>query len=294
VAHDDILIGTIAQASKGADYVRQIAPYGFESFEYTFGGAIGDVDLKRLAEDTRRVLEEEGKGQVVSALGLYGNPLQEDEAARDIGRLIDACELFGAKVVAGFAGALEGKPIPESLPRFKEVFGPLVERAEDRGVRIAFENCPMGGTWRSARRNIAINPSAWALMFEAIDSPAMGLEWEPCHQMCQLMDPMAQLRQWAPKMYHLHGKDATVMWDVIRAKGVMSPEAYVFHRTPGFGDCSWTDIISVLRLKGFRGAIDIEGWHDPVYRGEREMTGQVHGMKYLKHCRGGDWAPNPA
>ena len=38
-------------------------------------------------------------------------------------------------------------------------------------------------------------------------------------------------------------------------------------------------------------AIDIEGWHDPVYRGELEITGQVHGLNYLKNCRGGDIIP---
>ena len=36
----------------------------------------------------------------------------------------------------------------------------------------------------------------------------------------------------------------------------------------------------------------IEGWHDPAYREELEMTGQVAGMKYLKRCRG-DFVENP-
>jgi hypothetical protein len=42
-----------------------------------------------------------------------------------------------------------------------------------------------------------------------------------------------------------------------------------------------------------RGAIDIEGWHDPIYRDALEMTGQVHALGYLKRCRGGDFVPNP-
>ena len=60
-------------------------------------------------------------------------------------------------------------------------------------------------------------------------------------------------------------------------------------RTPGFGDSNWTDIISELRLAGYSGAIDIEGWHDPVYRDALEMTGQVHALNYLKNCRGGNY-----
>ena len=52
---------------------------------------------------------------------------------------------------------------------------------------------------------------------------------------------------------------------------------------------NWTDIISELRLAGWSGSIDIEGWHDPVYRDQLEMTGQVHALNYLKHSRGGSF-----
>jgi hypothetical protein len=70
-------------------------------------------------------------------------------------------------------------------------------------------------------------------------------------------------------------------------------ERFVFHRTPGFGDSTGTDVISVLRQGGFTGAIDIEGWHDPVCRDELEMTGQIYGLNYLKQCRGGAFVPDP-
>ena len=46
-------------------------------------------------------------------------------------------------------------------------------------------------------------------------------------------------------------------------------------------------MISELRLAGYSGPIDIEGWHDPVYRENLEMTGQVRALEYLKQCRGG-------
>ena len=68
---------------------------------------------------------------------------------------------------------------------------------------------------------------------------------------------------------------------------------FVEHRTPGFGDSNWADIITELRRGGFTGSIDIEGWHDPIYEGELEMTGQVRALNYLKACRGGDWVPGP-
>lgn len=68
---------------------------------------------------------------------------------------------------------------------------------------------------------------------------------------------------------------------------------FAFHRTPGFGDTNWTDVISELRLGGYQGSTDIEGWHDPVYRDELEMTGQVRALNYLKERRDGALVINP-
>ena len=81
--------------------------------------------------------------------------------------------------------------------------------------------------------------------------------------------------------------------DLIRQHGIDRLDEFVPHRTVGFGDSNWTDIISELRIGGFAGSIDIEGWHDPAYCDELEMMGQVHGLNYLKRCRGGSFVPSP-
>ena len=78
---------------------------------------------------------------------------------------------------------------------------------------------------------------------------------------------------------------------MIAEKGINCGESIAWHRTPSFGDSNWADIITILRLNNYEGTIDIEGWHDPVYRGELEITGQVHGLNYLKSCRGGEYIP---
>ncbi|RYX86094.1 sugar phosphate isomerase/epimerase [bacterium] len=288
--HQDIRLGTIVQASAGAPYIAQILPYGFESFQINFWERIGDISLEQLAKEVREAC---GDKATISSVGMFGNPLQSDEVARDFGRCIEAAHLFGCDIVAGFAGALDGQSVPDALPKFKEVWGELAKRAEDSGIRIAWENCDMGGTWESARWNIAHSPRAWEMMFDAVPSAALGLEWEPCHQLNSLVAPLPQLKKWLPKIFHLHGKDATVDWNVVKTSGIRGGEPYVWHRTPGFGDTNWTDIISILRQNNWKGAIDIEGWHDPVYRDELEMTGQVFGLNYLKRCRGGDFVPNP-
>jgi sugar phosphate isomerase/epimerase len=299
-SHHDIRIGTLAgKGQDTANYIRQILPHGFESFEINFWKTTGDVNLKQLATEVKQVLTEcsgaacGAERPTISCLGVYGNPLVDAQCPKDWAKLIDACEPFGCDLVCGFAGRVVDQPIPASMKQFKKVFGPLTKRAADKGVRLAFENCDMGGDWRRGDWNIANAPTAWEMMFHEVTAPNLGLEWEPCHQMVSLVDPIAQLRKWAPKVFHLHGKDATVDWAQLRATGLRGGQPWVWHRTPGFGDSNWTDIISILRQHGFKGAIDIEGWHDPVYRNDLEMTGQVRALNYLKECRGGAFIPNP-
>jgi sugar phosphate isomerase/epimerase len=289
--HRDIRIGTLVWMKDGANYIRQILPYGFESFALTFWKHFQEMDYDRVSKE---VLEVIGDRAVISSITLFGNPLQEEDVVRGCARCIDLCEKFNCALFAGFAGAIEGKPVPESMPQFKKVWSELAKRAADRGVRIAFENCDMGGTWRDARWNIAHAPKAWEMIFDAVPFDNVGLEWEPCHQLNSLADPLPQLRKWVKKVFHVHGKDATLAWDVIREHGIRGGVPYIWHRTPGFGDTNWTDVISILRQGGYTGTIDIEGWHDPVYRDELEMTGQVHALNYLRRCRGGDFVPNPA
>lgn len=299
----DIRIGTLVGVGmKSPEYIKQIIHHGFESFSLTFWQSCEGVNFKELAKRVREVTEP--AGAVVSSLGIFGNPLENGKTDKITldgwKKCIDNAHLFGCDIVAGFTGRLRGKRIDESINRFKQVWTPLAKRAKDKGVRIAFENCDMGGTWESGDWNIAHNPTAWNLMFDAVPFSNLGLEWEPCHQMVSLIDPMPQLREWAHRMFHIHGKDATVHWDVVRKYGVHSSThqdialpgkvqtvpPFAYHRTPGFGDSDWTAIISDLRKAGFRGSIDIEGWHDPVMRDQLEMSGQVAALNYLKQCRG--------
>ncbi|MEX0330768.1 MAG: sugar phosphate isomerase/epimerase family protein [Puniceicoccaceae bacterium] len=290
--HQDIRIGTLAgKGTDTTDYIKSILPLGFESFQINFWESLQGVDLPTLADELKPVLE--GSGAVISSISPFGNPLgekPEDETLRQAWeQCIDHAHLFGTDLVTGFTGRVRGASIPDSIERYKEVFGPLAKRAADNGVRLAFENCAMGGNWLSGDWNIAHSPAAWELMFDALPEENIGLEWEPCHQMLLGIDPIAQLKTWLPKVFHVHGKDATLHQDVISAYGFSSDREVGDHRTPGFGDSNWTDIISILRKGGFTGSIDIEGWHDPVYKDELEMTGQVHALNYLKQCRGGDY-----
>lgn len=289
----NIKIGTLVGGKDAMQVLPQILPHGFETFSLTFWQSTGTTDLKDLALRVHDLLGD--SGATISCLEIFGNALTGQGDSVDTlaswERLIDHAPLFGTDLVGGFTGRLPG-PLEASIPRYAEVFGELGARAADKGVRLCFENCAMDGNWKEGDWNIAHGPTAWELMWNALPLEHIGLEWEPCHQMVGLIDPLPQLRKWAHRVFQVHGKDATIAWDVIQEFGIHGPKPYMWHRTPGFGDTNWTDLISILRQAGYEGSINIEGFHDPVYRDEFEMTGQVHALNYLKDCRG-RFVPNP-
>lgn len=107
------------------------------------------------------------------------------------------------------------------MPKYKEVFSELAKRAEENNVKIGIENAHMYGFWYRNACNIGFCPKAWEMMFDAVDSDFLGLEWEPSHQLEQLINPIAQLKEWMSKIVHIHGKDAHVDWEYIKKHGAM-------------------------------------------------------------------------
>ncbi len=291
---DHMKIGLLVKGDTAAKEIGQLLPHEFESYCLFFWQTTGDTDLPELAKKLRDMLDE--KNIPITCLSIFANPLNcTGDNADSLGsweRLIDNAHYFGTDLVTGFAGRIPDVPIEKSLMPFKKVFGQLAKRAADKDVRIAFENCDQGGTWYTGDFNIAQNPTAWEMMFNEVPADNLGLEWEPAHQLVSLIDPIPQLRKWVPKIFHVHGKDATVAWDIVREYGVHGPKEFAWHRDPGFGDTNWADIISILRQEGYPGGIDIE-YNDPILSGELKTTGLVQSLKYLKACRGEVFIKNP-
>ncbi len=286
-----IKIGTCLPGTKAVEWLPHVVKAGFETVSINFHLSLENTDLIELSKKVKDIIGD--SGVQVTCLGLYCNPLQYEEHKKNLEYCINSANLFGASIVSTFAGALENKPVEEAIPVFGKVFRDLAKRAADNRIKIGIENCTMGGSWQHPTCNIGFNPKAWEMMFQEVPDDNIGLEWEPAHQMVQLIDPIAQLRQWAKKVVHVHGKDAAVDWDAVRRFGVNGAAKFACDRTPGFGDTNWRDILSILHMEGYEGDICIEGYHDPVYRGDWEMTSQLHALNYLKWCRGGEFVPNP-
>lgn len=281
-------IGTLVKGDGNPSAaIRSLAPLGFDCFSLSFWETTGDIDLGRLAGEVSAAAED--TGSFISALSVYGNPLGEDAAGeatrKSLAALVKAAPSFGCGLVSGFAGRVPGASVPDSLPAWRRLFAPLAERAEASGLRIAFENCRLGDTWKSGKWNIAINPDAWELMFGALPSAAIGLEWEPCHQVEALADPYSQLETWLPRIFHIHGKDARVDRAALASGGLYGLRRWHASCFPGNGDSDWARILDLLAERDYAGTVDIEGWNDAEWSGDRELEGQKRALAHLKNCR---------
>lgn len=263
------------------------ARLGFESVELQIAigseldPAVGSQDRIKAAFDEIR-----GRGLEISAIGHYRNNLDPDLETRrrnveHLGRLLGLCETAGVGVLCTFAGRMPDKDIPDNIPAFKEVFGPLAKKAEDKGLKIAFENCPMFHYFPFRGVNIAYTPRAWELMFDAVPSEVLGLEYDPSHLICLRIDYLWVVREYGDRIHHVHAKDAEEVDYNVRRNGILEPGAFR-HRMPGLGDVNWAKLIPMLVEYGYKGNLDIEGRHDPVYQGETEEAGLVLAKRHLE------------
>ena len=124
--------------------------------------------------------------------GDLGTGLLSESARRPIGpsrtwrsptctEVIDAAAELGVGVVNSFVGRDPALSVDANWPRFLEVWRPLVDHAEEQGVRIGIENCPMLFTadeWPGGK-NLATSPAIWRRMFAEIPSPSFGLNLRP-------------------------------------------------------------------------------------------------------------------
>ncbi|HVT29974.1 MAG TPA: sugar phosphate isomerase/epimerase [Lacipirellulaceae bacterium] len=218
----------------------------------------------------------------ISALGYYANALSEDaneaETARShFKKVIDAAPLLGLANVNGFTGANRYLPVDENFKQFTIVWPDIVRFAEDRGVKIGIENCPMltPNTWPFGV-NMARTPAIWRRMFETIPSPNFGLNYDPSHLVMQLMDPIAPIREFGPRIFHTHAKDMRI--DRHRLNDIGSLEPPMLRSTakiPGLGDIPWGLWIGALTDAGYNGPVCVEvedeAFHDTLEARKRSL-----------------------
>lgn len=224
---------------------------------------VGGLDHTGVAA-IRTLLSE--TGMTISGLGYYPNPLSPDEheselAQAHLRRVIEAAQTLGLSVVSTFVGRDWTRSVDENWPRFRAIWRDLIGFAEDHGIRVAVENCPMLFTkdeWPGGK-NLASSPDLWRRIFEEIPSSSFGLNYDPSHLVWQQMDYLKPLREFAGRIFRVHLKDARVDRGRLDEVGVLAhPLEYHSPKLPGLGDVDWGRFLSVLGDVGYDGPVNVE------------------------------------
>jgi sugar phosphate isomerase/epimerase len=248
-------------------------------------GEFSEADAARVRGTMREA------GVEISGLGYYPNPLSPDpdETSVSIGHLkkvIEAAALLGVGVVNTFIGRDWTRSVDDNWPGFEKVWKPLIKFAEDQGILIGIENCPMfftGDEWPGGK-NLAHCPAIWRRMFEAIPSESFGLNYDPSHLVWQQIDYLKPVYEFSDRIFHVHAKDAKVNRDRLDEVGVLAvPLEWHTPKLPGLGDVDWGRFLSALTDVGYQGPVCIEV-EDRAYEPELDQrkTALRQSRNYLR------------
>lgn len=237
------------------------------------------IDVVNLSDENIEQIQEsvETSGVNISGLGYYPNPLSPNEAeattaVEHLKTLIRGASRLGITQVNTFIGRDWTKSVADNWPRMLETWRPLVALAEEQGVRIGIENCPMlfsQDEWPGGK-NLAISPAIWRDLFADLDSEAIGLNFDPSHLVWMQMDYLAPLREFTDRLFHVHAKDVRVDRHRLNDVGILAhPLDYHAPKLPGLGDVDWGQFFSVLSDVGYQGPVCVEV-EDRAYEGSLE------------------------
>ena len=255
-------------------------------------------------EAAKRVVARCNETGLRVSVGAYdnligGKPENQVENQNHILRLIRIAALLGGDANDVVCGSFVGYDhelgrqdggFEKNLEKFKKVFTPIAKYAEDLGVTLCFENCPMEGwqpvTAPDCYNNLPGCLAARKLMYALVPSKALAETYDPSHDIWQHIDPCAVIEAMdfrRLRRIHIKGtrnfpdSAAAVHWgrlfpaqsvsaDLAKKAGVPLPanewdRCNYEPRLPGFGgsdSLDWTKFLETLMAKGYRYPFVIE------------------------------------
>jgi len=247
--------------------------HGFSSISITVPVGSRFLDLRDIIENPSKYLDIMSRYKVkISAIGFYGNPIDADssrrrEHSKHMMNIVRAAHKLELPVVTGWIGKYPGT-VDDNIREMRKVWPDIIKLAEDYGIKIAIENCP---------GNIMYRPDIWRRVFEEFNTEILGLEFDPSHLICQLIDVIGIADEFGDKIYHIHAKDAEIDWRRVSDLGI-TVGGWCPHRLPGFGELDWAAFFSVLKKHKYDYAVSIEH-EDPYFEYEE---GLIIAKKFLE------------
>ena len=275
------LVTAILEQYNYEKMIDTVSAMGFECVEVACWPAgkaerryagVSHIDVARVCTDdgyARHVLDYAAQhGVEISALAFYPNTMDGDleKRAANIAHLetvIRASAKLGVNLVTTFLGRDQTTSVEDNLALVAQVWPPIIALAEELGVKIAIENCPMlfGRDQWPGGQNLMTTPVIWHKVFDILPSPNLGINYDPSHFVWQMIDYIKPIYEFKDKIFHVHYKDIKLFKDKLERVGVMAyPLDFMSPKLPGLGDVDWGRFVSALtdiRYDGFT-CIEVE------------------------------------
>jgi sugar phosphate isomerase/epimerase len=225
------------------------------------------IDVANLsATQAGEIVDEiSGKGLTISGLGFYPNPLHPDAERREaaishLKLVIDAAQKMGVPFVNTFMGGDQHRNLDQNWEEALRVWPEIVGYAQDRGIKVTIENCPMifsHDEWPGGN-NIAWSPYIWRRILEQWGG-TVGLNYDPSHLVWLMIDQPRFIREFGPHILHMQAKDVMIDRDGLYERGTLSGGiGWQIPRLPGLGEANWRAIFAALYRAGYDGDVIVE------------------------------------
>ena len=245
------------------EWIHAAAGLGGEGVEH-YDGFFRSYDAKDV-DPIVRAMEETGQITAMLCFSPDFTHPDPDERARQVERQKAAIDLT-VRLGASHCRTLSGQRFPgltpaDGLARTIEGIRRALDYAEKRGVVLCLENHYKDGTWRYPE--FAQPQEIFLEILDRIDSPSLGVQYDPSNATVGGYDPIAFLERVKHRVVTVHASDRYLepgaSLEVLREQdGSTGYAAALKHGETGTGLNDYDAIFRILADVKFDGWISIE------------------------------------
>src|SRR4051812_39906769 len=242
-------------------WIRDAARLGGEGLEHYDGFMHGEAEI------AAAIAAAAETGQTASMLCFspdFTNP-DAGERARQVERQKAAIDL-SVRLGTRYCRTLSGQRRPDvsrddGIDWTVECITRAIDYAERRDVVLCLENHYKDSTWRYPE--FAQAEDVYLEILERIDSPRLGVQYDPSNAIVGGYDPIAFLDKVLPRVVTMHASDRSLakgatLDDLKEADGSFGYSTKLQHGETGKGLIDYDAIFSRLASAGFAGWISVE------------------------------------